>query len=103
MVISSQQKKEHESVTELHGKKRGWPPIFPDEIITCVMIYIRAVCEAGGVVNTAIVIGVASGIARCMKPELLESNGGHVVLPVKKDWAKYLLAKNEVCQAKSHN
>ena len=50
-------------------------------------------CEAGGVVNTAIVIGAASGIVRQMKPELLEFNGGHVVLPLNKDWAKYLLGK----------
>ena len=33
-AISSQQKKEHESVTELHGKKRGRPPTFPEEIVT---------------------------------------------------------------------
>ena len=69
-AISSQQKKEHESVTELHGKKRGRPPTFPEEIITCVMKYICAVREAGGVVNTAIVTGTASGIVRRMKPEL---------------------------------
>ena len=58
-------------------------------------------CEAGGIVNTAIVIGVASGIVRCMKPELLECNGGHVVLPVKKDWAKYLLAKMKFVKRKA--
>ena len=84
-AISSQQKKEHESVIEPHGKKRGWPLTFPEEIVTCVMKYTRAVHEASGVVNTAIVIGATLGIVRCMKPELLECNGGHVVLPVKKD------------------
>ena len=72
---------------------RHWPPTFPEEIVTYVMKNIRAVREAGGVVNTAIVIGAALVIVRRMKPELLECNGGHVVLPVKKDWAKYLLAK----------
>ena len=36
-----------------------------------------------------------------MKPELLESNGGHVVLPVKKDWAKYLLSKIDFVKRKA--
>ena len=36
-AISSQQKKERESVTELHGKKRGRPPSFPEDVTTCVM------------------------------------------------------------------
>ena len=100
-AISSQQKKERESVTELHGKKRGRPPTFPEEVTTCVMKYIRAVREAGGVVNSAIVIGAASGIVRRMKPELLESNGGHIVLPIKKDWAKYLLGKMKFVKRKA--
>ena len=64
------------------------------------MKYIRAVCEAGGVINTAIIIGAASGIARHMKPDLLESNGGHVALPVKKDWAKYLLVQMKFVKRK---
>ena len=100
-AISSQQTKERESVTELHGKKRGRPPTFPEGIVTSVMKYIRAVREASGVVNTAIVIGAASGIVRRMKPELLECNGGHVVLPVKKDWAKYHLAKMKFVKGKA--
>jgi len=100
-AISSQQKKEHKSVTELHGKKRGWPPVFPEEVTTCVMKYIHAVHEAGGVVNTAIVTGVVSGIVRHMNPDLLECNGGHVILPVKKDWAKYLLAKMKFVKQKA--
>ena len=92
-AISTQQKKQRESITELHGKKRGRPPTFPEEVTSCVMKYIHAVREAGGVINTAIVIGAALRIVKRMKPDLLESNGGHVVLPVKKDWAKYLLAQ----------
>ena len=100
-VISSQQKKESKSVTELNSKKRGRPPMFPEEVTTCVMKYIFAVRDAGGVVNTAIVFAAASGIVRRMKPELLESNGGYVVLPVKKDWAKYLLSKMDFVKRKA--
>lgn len=36
-----------------------------------------------------------------MKAELLESNGGHAVLAVKKDWAKYLLGKMKFVKRKA--
>ena len=36
-------------VTELYGTRRGWPPILPDEVVTYMMKYIRAM---GGVINT---------------------------------------------------
>ena len=65
------------------------------------MTYIHAVHEAGGVVNTAIIDGAASGIVRCMKSEILECNGGHLALPVKKDWAKYLLAQIKFVKRKA--
>ena len=42
-AISEQQQKEHEAVTELHGKKRGRPPTLPDKVATYVMKYIHAV------------------------------------------------------------
>jgi len=44
------------------------------------------------VINTATVIGATSGIVRQLKSELLECNGGYVILPMNKDWAKYLLS-----------
>ena len=66
-------------MTELHGKKRGQPPTLPDEVVTCIMKYIRAECYAGGVINTEIVIGATSGIDRRLKPKFLECNGGYVV------------------------
>ena len=75
--------------------------MFPEEVTTCVIKYVLAVHDAGGVVNTAIVIAVASGIARRMKPELLESNEGHVALPIQKDWAKYLLGKMNFVKQKA--
>jgi len=65
------------------------------------MKYIRAVRDAGGVINTAIVIGATSGIAKQLKPELLECNGGYVVLPVKKDWVAYLLSKMKFIKRKA--
>ena len=92
-AISAQQQKKHNAVTELHDTRRGRPPTLPDEVVTCVVKYIHAVRDTGGVINTAIVIGAASGIVRRLKPELLKCNGGYVVLPVNKDWAKYFLSK----------
>ena len=81
------------SMTKLHGKKRGRPLTYLEEVTTCVIKYIRTVREAGGVVNTAIIVGVALGIVRHIKPAILECNGGHLALPENKDWAKYLLAQ----------
>jgi len=69
-AISTQQQKEHESVTELHGKKRGRPPTLPDEVVTYMMKYIHAVRDTGGVINTAIVISAMSGIVKRLKLEL---------------------------------
>ena len=57
--------------------------------------------NAGGVINTAIVIGAMSEIVKRLKPELLECNGGYVVLPIKKDWAKYLLSKIKLVKRKA--
>ena len=88
-------------MTELNSKKRGRPPTFSEEVTACVMEYILAVRDAGGVVNTAIVIAAVSDIIRRMKLELLESNGGPVVLPIKKDWAKYLLGKMDFVKQKA--
>ena len=61
----------------------------------------RVCYHESGVINTAIVIGATSGIVKRLKPELLECNGGYVVLPVKKDWAKYLLSKMKFVKRKA--
>ena len=57
--------------------------------------------DAGGVINTAIVTGATSEIVKRLKPELSECNGGYVALPVKKDWAKYLLLKMKFVKRKA--
>ena len=51
--------------------------------------FIASLCEAGGVVNTAIVISAATGIVRRHNSNLLATNGGHIVLT--KHWAQYML------------
>ena len=62
-----------------------------DKITTLLMKYIRAIRDAGGIINTVIVIAPGLGIVKRIDPGLLECNGGHVVL--QKSWAKYLMSK----------
>ena len=76
-------------ITELEEKKRGRPSLLPDSVITDIKCYIRAVRDAGGVINTAIVLAAATGILQRKDPTSLQCNGGHIIL--KKSWAKYLL------------
>ena len=45
----------------------------------------------GGIVNTAITLGVAEGIVKNADSNLLVMNGGHIVLT--KSWAKSLLSR----------
>ena len=40
----------------------------------------RAIRDAGGIINTAIMIATALGIIEKVNPILLECNGGHIVL-----------------------
>ena len=49
---------------------------------------IRAIRDAGGIINTAVVIAAALGIMKKINPILLECNGGHIVLQ-----ESYLLVK----------
>jgi len=44
------------------AKKKRKASTFPEEIVLCIRNYIHAVHDTGGVINTAIVIGVAPGI-----------------------------------------
>ena len=63
------------------------------------MLYIEVIRNAGGVVNTAIVIAAATGMLLVRDPESLECNGGHIVL--KKGWAKYFLQKMSCVKRKA--
>ena len=73
--------------------------MLPEATLTHLTRYIRAIREAGGIVNTAIVLGAALGIVKRMNPELLECNGGHVVL--KKSWAQHFLTNMNFVKRKT--
>ena len=51
-----------------------------DEITTLLMKYIHTIRDAGGIINTAIVIAAGLGIVKRMDPGSFECNGGFVVL-----------------------
>ena len=78
-----------EPITVLKGKKTGRPSTLSDELTKELKLYIQAIRESGGVVNTAIVIASATGMLQKRDPASLASNGGHITL--KKSWAKYFL------------
>ena len=50
-----------EKISLLEEKKRGRPSLFPDSVTADIKCYIRALRDAGGVVNTAIVLAAATG------------------------------------------
>jgi len=62
-----------------------------DKLSKDLRLYIRTIREAGGVVNTSIVIAAGTGIVQHREPMSLECNGGHIAL--KKSWAKYFRGK----------
>ena len=78
-----------EKIVVLEEKKRGRPSLLQDSVTADIKCYIRALRDAGGVVNTAIVLAAATGILQRKDPTSLHCNGGHIIL--KKSWAKYLL------------
>ena len=75
-----------EKIVLLEEKKRGRPSLLPDLVTGDIKCYIRALRDAGGVVNTAIVLAAATGILQTKDPTSLYCNGGHVILK-KKSWA----------------
>ena len=81
--------KKFEPIKVLEGNKTGRPSALSDELTKELKLYIQAIREGGGVVNTAIVIAAATGMLQKRDPASLASNGGHITL--KKSWAKYFL------------
>ena len=82
------------------GKNRGRPPTLPEDILTNLIEYVKAIRGSGKVFNTAIVIAAGMCMVKRRDPSLLEYNGGHVTL--KKSWVKYLLPKLNFVKRKSY-
>ena len=62
--------KSYRPIVELHGKRRGRPSTLSDELTEELKAYILAVRDAGGVVNTAIVMAAETGVLRQKDPVL---------------------------------
>jgi hypothetical protein len=82
---------EDTTVTALGKKKIGRPLMLGQDLDRQVRAYLTALRENGAVVNTAIAIACAKGVVKCHDSNLLECNGGHILLT--KHWAKYLLKR----------
>ena len=62
-------------IKSLPFNKRGRPLLLGEELDTAVKNYIKAVCDASGVINTSITIAVATATVRKTDRNLLSENG----------------------------
>ena len=90
-------------VTELVTKEKGRPLMFGIEMDKAVQEYniISSLRVTGGVVNTAIVMGAAEGIASARDASKLVSHGGHI--DINKSWAKSFLKRMGYVKRKASN
>ena len=75
----------------LENKKTDHPLMLGQVLDKQVQSYLAALRESGAIVNTAIVIACAMGVVKSHDSNLLQCNGGHIV--VTKQWAKYLMER----------
>ena len=83
----------------LPQKKRGRPCLLAEHLDKQVKHYITQLRNAGGVINTPIVIATGIGIVESHDANLLASNGGHIDL--KKDWAKNIMRRMNLVKRKA--
>jgi hypothetical protein len=76
-------------VKKLESAKRGHPLLLGPQLDKEAQEYIINLREAGGVINSAIVMAAAEGIVKNFDSNLLECNGGHIVIT--KSWARSFL------------
>lgn len=79
-------------------KKGGRPLLLGEKLDTQVKSYLRAVCEGGGVVTTAITMAAATAIVRKGDRNLLSENGGPITIT--KKLGQVTTTSNELCQKK---
>ncbi len=79
------------TVKNLQEKKRGRILLLVEELDKQIRAYLASMRECGAVVNTAIAIACAEGIARSKDSNLLATNGGHI--PLTRYWGKNLLRR----------
>ena len=92
--LSKKRKSENDTaVLELPAKKRGRPLLLGEVLDQKVKSYVIAMRSRGAVVNTSVVVGVASGVVASEGDRYLAGTGGHV--EINKYWAKNFLHRME--------
>ena len=89
------------TVTCLPTQSRGRPLLVGVELDVAIQDYIRTLRQAGGVVNTAIVMAAAEGIISSRCPGKLQKQGGDI--QIGKDWAKSLMSRMGFVKRKVSN
>lgn len=79
------------NIVKLESKRRGRPLLLGDELDKRVQLYVKALREAGAVINTSITMAAAEGVVKSFDSNLLQSNGGHITCG--KHWAKNFLQR----------
>ena len=79
------------TVKVLADKKIGRPLLLGYELEKQVQTYLKSLRENGAVINTAIAMACADGIVKSYDSNLLECNGGYIVLT--NGWAIYLMKR----------
>ena len=76
-------------VKKLESAKRGHPLLLGPKLDKEAQEYVTNLREASAVINSAIVMAAAEGIVKNFDSNLLQCNGGHIVIT--KSWAKSFL------------
>ena len=76
-------------ITKLECGKRGHPLLLEATMDKELQEYVKHLRDAGAVINAAIIMAAAQGIFKNHDSNLLQCNGGHVV--ISKGWAKSFL------------
>ena len=78
-------------VSRLAIKPRGHPLLLGTVLDNQLREHVKNLRDVGAIVNSAIVISAAEGLIKSHDSNLLECNGGHIILT--KSWAKSFLLR----------
>ena len=90
-LISQRECNKDTNIEKLESKRRGRPLLLGDELDKRVQLYVKALREAGAVINTSITMAAAEGVVKSFDSNLLQCNGGHIICG--KHWAKNFLQR----------
>ena len=80
-------------------KPHGRPILLPSELDSRVQVYVRSLRQAGGIINTQVVVAAGKDIVEANDRSLLMENGGS--LDLSQPWAKSLLIRMNFVKRKA--